>query len=94
PVVGEDGTASGLTQQAILRAAQGETVRLDLTMSWRLDDPGDTISVDGDPPLVVAIPGGYHGDSGTTAQVVRALERSDRLPPGFYRPTDLPLRPI
>ncbi|NNC75188.1 MAG: dihydrodipicolinate reductase, partial [Acidimicrobiia bacterium] len=63
-----------------------------LTMVWDVERPGDTIEIHGDPPIRLEMPGGYHGDRGTAAQVVRAIERCHELEPAFYRPTDLPLR--
>jgi hypothetical protein len=56
-----------------------------------VERPGDTIVVHGVPPLRLEIPGGYHGDDGTSAQVVNAIGRHTDLAPGFYGPIDVPL---
>ncbi len=89
PVLDERGTVAGLHQLAHL-AASGREVVLDLTMAWGAEAV-DVVTITGEPPLRVEIHGGYHGDLGTSAGVVAALRRLPDLPPGFYRPTDLPL---
>jgi len=90
PIANED-LVSGFHQHVVLRAGE-KTIELDLIVDWGLPDPGDRIVVDGEPPLRLEIPGGYHGDLGASAQVVRALAHCEELAPSFYRPTDLPLR--
>jgi hypothetical protein len=82
---------SGFHQHVTLRAGE-QTLDLDFIVDWGLPEPGDRIVVDGEPPLHLEIPGGYHGDFGASAQIVTALRRCDELEPSFYRPTDLPLR--
>jgi 4-hydroxy-tetrahydrodipicolinate reductase len=90
PIV-RDGTVTGVEQVATLRS-DGKKMELRLVLDWKLPDPGDTVHIEGSPPLHIEIEGGYHGDVGTTAQVVRALARCTQLGPGFYRPIDMPLR--
>jgi 4-hydroxy-tetrahydrodipicolinate reductase len=92
PVV-SDGVVEGLHQVARLKTLAGHSIVLDLVMTWGAADPHDEVIVDGEPPIRLRIDGGYHGDSGTTASVTRALALIPYLEPGFYRPTDLPLRP-
>jgi len=83
--------ATGMRQRVTVRAAE-RTIRLELEAFWRLADPGDTIVVDGEPPLELVMPGGYQGDLGSAAEITTALRRCTELSPSFYRPTDLPLR--
>ena len=90
----EDGRVAGLHQVARLHTTDGRTVTLDLVMAWRAPDPHDEVVIDGEPPIRVRVEGGYHGDQGTTASVVRAVGLLPHLAPGFYRPIDLPLRPL
>lgn len=90
PVVGGVGSVNGLLQHGVLRTAEG-TIELDLVMAWEADDPGDIIEIAGEPPLRLVVAGGYHGDSGTTAQAANAIAAGRLLAPGFYRPVDLPL---
>lgn len=91
PVIGDDGIV-GIHHHATLNTGDGRRIDLILRMVWGLEDPIDSIEIDGTPPLKVDIEGGYPGDEGTSAQVVAALRRCSELGPGFYRPTDLPLR--
>jgi 4-hydroxy-tetrahydrodipicolinate reductase len=90
PII-RDGVVTGVEQVATLRS-DGKRIELRLVLDWRLSNPGDTVVIDGSPPVHIEIEGGYHGDLGTTAQVVRALARCVQLDPGFYRPIDMPLR--
>jgi hypothetical protein len=91
PIV-ENGSIIGAAHHARLAGGANRTIELDLSMAWGLADPFDRISVEGSPPIVTTIEGGYPGDEGTAAQVVGALRRIPTLQPGFYRPTDIPLR--
>lgn len=92
PVVADDGRVAGLHQRAVLTTPEGGLLDFDLVMAWKVDGPGDVIHVYGSPDLRVEIPGGYHGDEGTTAGVVNAIGRHNQTPPGFYGPIDLPLQ--
>ncbi len=92
PVLDGDGKVAGLHQQAVLYTPEGGVLDFDLVMAWEVADPGDSIHVHGLPEILVEIPGGYHGDDGTTAQVVNAIGRYNQVAPGFYRSIDLPLR--
>jgi 4-hydroxy-tetrahydrodipicolinate reductase len=87
----DDDTIIGANHHATLNSGDGRTVELLLTMAWGID-PTDRVQIVGEPPLRVVIEGGFPGDEGTTANVVTALRRCTELGPGFYRPTDLPLR--
>ena len=88
----EDGVVVGARHRATLQAGAGREIVLDLEMAWGLTDEIDRVMIDGDPPITVEFPGGYPVDEGTAALVVGALRHLDSLPPGFYRPTDIPLR--
>jgi hypothetical protein len=87
-----DGKAIGARHRAELSAGGGRVITLELTMAWQIDSPFDRISIEGTPPLCVEIPGGYPIDDGTAAHVIAAIRHAATLSPGFYRPTDLPLR--
>lgn len=82
----------GASHTARLSAGEGRTIVLELDMAWGLMDPVDRITIDGTPPITVETVGGYSGDEGTVSQVLNAVRRVESLEPGFYRPTDLPLR--
>lgn len=87
-----DGKAIGAAHSATLSAGDDRTITLSLTMAWRLEEPFDGVVIEGTPPIEVRIPGGYPIDDGTAAHVVAAIRHATSLSPGFYRPTDLPLR--
>lgn len=86
-----EGSVDGVHQTVELADTAGRTVHLDLTMAWKITDPRDAVTVDGDPPVTIELPGGYHGDVGTSARAVRGLQAVPHLAPGFYRPIDLPV---
>ena len=88
----EGDIAVGAKHKARLSAGEGRRIVLELTMAWKLERPFDRITVEGTPRLRVEIPGGYPIDDGTAAHVVAAIRHCASLTPGFYRPTDLPLR--
>jgi len=83
---------SGIHQTARL-VTGGRTVLLDLTMAWKVSDPSDTIVIGAEPPLRLVIPGGYHGDLGTAAQVVAGMRMCLVVEPGLHLPIDLPVTP-
>jgi len=87
-----EGTTIGASHTARLAAGDGREITLELSMAWKMEEPFDKVSVTGTPPLSVRIEGGYPIDDGTAAQVVAAIRHTASLSPGFYRPTDLPLR--
>jgi 4-hydroxy-tetrahydrodipicolinate reductase len=87
-----DGTAIGVEHTATLSAGGGRTITLELTMAWQTEEPFDRVSIEGTPPINVEILGGYPIDDGTAAHVVTAIRHATSLAPGFYRPSDLPLR--
>lgn len=84
PVLAGDESVAGLHQRATGRDAAGRVVSLDLVMTWGLAGAVDRVEVDGSPPLVVEIVGGYPGDEGTTARVVRAVAACRTLEPGVH----------
>lgn len=87
-----DGRIVGASHRARLAAGPSRSIQLDLVMAWGLAPTFDRITIEGAPPIVVETVGGYPGDEGTAAQVVGAIRRLTTLQPGFYRPTDIPLR--
>ena len=88
----DNGHVAGAHHTARLSAGQGREIALDLVMAWGLEETFDRITIDGTPPIVMETIAGFPGDEGTAAQVVGAIRRMSTLVPGFYRPTDIPLR--
>ena len=63
---------------------------LDLRMSLDVDEPRDEVRLSGNPPVHCIVPGGFHGDRATAAQLVAAAVRLPDMPPGLHLPSDLP----
>ena len=91
PVIDDDGKVAGLHQTFDAATADDRSLHYDLTMVWGYEHPEDRVIVEGTPDLMVAVEGGYAGDEGTVARVVRGLAVAPKLAPGFYRPSDLPV---
>ncbi|MDA2980001.1 MAG: Gfo/Idh/MocA family oxidoreductase [Actinomycetota bacterium] len=89
PVLGDNGEVLGQHQVFTIDAEGSKTLVFDLEMSWGAPDPGDRITVNGDFDIDIEVHGGYPGDEGTTAMVVRAIGTIGQRSSGFYRPTDL-----
>lgn len=90
----DKGYAIGLKQTVSGTNNGQEVVRLDLEMSLGARDPRDSITIDGEPPMRVNIPGGIQGDDATAAVVancVPAVARSRMT--GLLSMRDLPMLP-
>jgi hypothetical protein len=88
----DDGHVIGADHHARLSAGDGREIILDLIMAWGLTPTFDRITVEGTPPITLETTSGLPGDDVTIAQVVGAIRRLGTLAPGFYRPTDIPIR--
>jgi len=88
----ENGVAVGASHKARLAGGAGREIVLDFTMAWQVEEAFDRVTIEGTPGIKVEIPGGYPIDDGTAAHVVAAIRQCASLAPGFYRPTDLPIR--
>lgn len=91
PIV-SDGGIVGARHRAELHAGDDREIVLDLDMAWGIEEEIDRITIDGVPPIRLEFHGGYPVDEGTAAQVTSALRHLGSIAPGFYRPTDIPLR--
>ena len=85
------GNVLGLHQVAIVQAGDEVKVVLDLTMAVGAENPGDRIDVEGDPPVHLAVAGGFHGDRSTIGCVVNAIPFIVAAPPGLQTVATLPL---
>jgi 2,4-diaminopentanoate dehydrogenase len=85
------GAAAGVHQVA--RGLEGgvEKIRLELSMYVGAENPHDTISLTGEPPITLTIPGGTHGDVATAAVIVNAIPWILAAPAGLRTARDLPL---
>lgn len=88
------GYVVGLKQTARGLMSGREAVRLDLEMALGVNDPHDSIEIEGKPPLKLVIPGGVAGDVATAsimANCVPAIARSRAV--GLLTMRDLPVVP-
>lgn len=85
------GRVLGLHQIALVQAGDERKVVLDLTMAVGVEDPADTIEIDGDPPVRLRVAGGFHGDRATVGCVVNAIPFVIDAPPGLHTVVTLPL---
>jgi 4-hydroxy-tetrahydrodipicolinate reductase len=87
------GRVAGIAQTAVVVEADGrERVRLEIEMYVDAEDPGDVVSIDGEPAFEMAIAGGIHGDAGTAAMIVSCARLLPSLAPGLRTMLDVPLR--
>lgn len=95
PVAGPDGIGLGIRQVTVGRAAGRDVVTLVVQMSVGVEQPRDEITIDGDPPLHLVIPGGVQGDMATAAVVVNCIAPVVAHPPGLITMLDVsPLRSL
>jgi 4-hydroxy-tetrahydrodipicolinate reductase len=84
------GMVAGLHQVAVGLADGQERVRLELTIALGVEDPGDVVEIDADPPLRLTIHGGVAGDRATANLVVNAAPRLTAAQPGLLTVLELP----
>jgi 4-hydroxy-tetrahydrodipicolinate reductase len=86
------GSVAGIHQRAAAFVGDDEVITLDLRMFVGAPEPGDTIRLDGRPPITASIQG-LHGDLATAAILANAAVVAPRLEPGLRTMLDLqPLR--
>jgi len=79
------GRVAGVHQTCDVALADGCTIHLDLTIAAGAGAPGDTVEIDGDPPLRMDIQGGVAGDVATASALVNAVGLALRADPGIAR---------
>jgi 4-hydroxy-tetrahydrodipicolinate reductase len=85
------GQVAGVRQMARGYIDGREVLSLELRMYVGAPDPQDTIEIDGDPPVRMAIAGGLHGDIATAAIVINAASSVTRAAPGLASMAEVPL---
>jgi hypothetical protein len=91
--VGADGRCTGARQRLRARENGALRIELDLTIAVGAQPSGDTISLDGEPPLRWATRPATAGEEATAALAVNGLLAVGGLPPGLRTMVDLvPLR--
>lgn len=61
-------------------------LRLTLELVKGAPNPRDEITIEGEPPIRIEIPGGVAGEPATIARVVNSIPRLVELRPGLYLP--------
>ena len=85
------GRAAGVHQVACGRSEGKERICMELQMYVGAPESSDRIELQGEPNLVLTIPGGTHGDLATAALVVNAIPTILAAPAGLKTSRDLPL---
>jgi hypothetical protein len=86
----EPGRVTGVRQTVTgFLEDEHEVVSLRLEMAIGLRECHDTVELRGDPDVLMVIPGGLHGDVGTAAVVVNAIEQVVHARPGLRVMTEL-----
>jgi 4-hydroxy-tetrahydrodipicolinate reductase len=85
------GRCLGIRQIATAVRGDREVVRLELEMALGLAHPEDAITIDGDPPIAIRIPGGTAGDKATAALAVSVASGIVGNRPGLRTMPELPI---
>jgi len=86
------GQVRGLRQD--LEGTAGEVlIRMDLEMSVGAKNPGDSVRIEGDPPVDLHIRNGLHGDRATVGRVLSSIEGVILSTEGLITVLDLPPSP-
>jgi 4-hydroxy-tetrahydrodipicolinate reductase len=81
----------------ILHVASGfkngeELIKLELQMFVGAEEPLDSISIEGSPPIHLKIEGGIFGDTATIARMVNAIPPVIKTEPGLKTAVELPMQ--
>jgi 4-hydroxy-tetrahydrodipicolinate reductase len=87
----ESGQAAGVHQIARGLANGKELIHLELQMYVGAKDPGDTLTLRGNPDISLVIPGGSPGDTATASVVVNSIPVILDAPAGLRTARDLPI---
>jgi 4-hydroxy-tetrahydrodipicolinate reductase len=84
------GSVAGIHQRVVGSADGSQIIVLDLRMYVAAPDPGDTIRLDGEPPIVARVEG-LHGDLATAAILANAASLAPVLGAGLRTMLDVQL---
>jgi 4-hydroxy-tetrahydrodipicolinate reductase len=87
------GRVAGIHQTADLAVDGAKRVSMELQMFVGAPRPGDTVGVDGSPPVELKIPAGIPGDEGTASVVISSARSIGALGPGLRTMLEVPLVP-
>jgi 4-hydroxy-tetrahydrodipicolinate reductase len=84
------GQVCGILHRVAGMQGRKRRVSLHLRMALDAEGPRDEVVLHGKPPIHCTVPGGFHGDRTTSAQLVSAAARIDAMPAGLHLASDLP----
>jgi 4-hydroxy-tetrahydrodipicolinate reductase len=85
------GQAAGVRQVSHGLRSGSEVITLEFQAYLGAPESCDAVFITGNPDIEARIPGGTHGDTGTTAMTVNAARRVVEAPPGLLTMKDLPV---
>jgi hypothetical protein len=78
------GMVSGVRQTARAYNDERVVIHMEFQAAIGQENPHDRISIEGDPPIDMTIPGGVHGDIATSSIIINAVPRLIEAPPGLH----------
>ncbi len=88
-VLAHPGQVAGLRHRVWGMAGESPVIEYLLEMFLEAPEPMDEISIEGEPPLRLRLPGGVPGDAATVAALLDAVPRVTRASPGLRTVLDL-----
>jgi 4-hydroxy-tetrahydrodipicolinate reductase len=85
------GDVAGIDHRAVGIVAGRPAIKLMLQMYVGALAPVDRVEVDGTPPIVLEIPGGVFGDTGTVGVLVNTVDLVRDAPAGLLTVVDMPV---
>jgi 4-hydroxy-tetrahydrodipicolinate reductase len=86
------GSARGVRQEARAWVCGAPSLELVFQATVGEPEPRDRVCIDGEPSIELVIPGGVHGDQGTTALVLNVIRPLLAAEPGLHTMASLPLQ--
>ena len=85
------GRVAGIVQDGVGYRAGKPIIELHMEAYIGAPESYDSVRIDGRPPIVSRVAGGFHGDVATAAVVVNSISRVAAAAPGLHSMRDLPL---
>jgi len=86
------GAVRGVRQEARAWVAGRPALELLFQATVGEEEPRDRVVIAGEPPVEVLVPGGVHGDTGTSALVLNVIRSLLAAEPGLHTMASLPLQ--
>ncbi len=88
------GTVLGTRTRARLVLEGKERIALEVVLAVGVEREEDRVRLEGDPPLLLVIPGGIPGDTATASILVSVARRIPSVGPGLHTVLTLPIVPL